>query len=518
MEPVTRLLLGDLFTRGARIYPDRIAIVDGDRTLTFKEVNERANRLCHWMQELGLIRGDRVAILSTNTLEYIECIGAAAKAGLIVVPVNYRLHGNEISYILQDSGARLAVIGPEFVPILSRIQRELPDLVHIAVFGPDKHDYPSYDDVIAGRSLEEIEQAGLGEDDLIALMYTAAVGGRPRGAMMSHRSFVYQSVQVALAVGARPQDTYLNLLPLFHTMDLSLAMTFFQLGARNIMIDAFDPYEAAVLINEQGVTFIGEFAPMASQILDAAIEHDIDLSSVRKIFGLDSTETVRAYMRRYPELMWVGGYGQTETHGLVTVDIVANIDELDRRPAIPGRPASLSLVRIVDEEDNDVAGGETGEILVRGPSVTSGYWRLPELTSQITRNGWLHTGDLGRMDLDGYVWFVDRKPEKDLIKTGGENVYPEEVELVLQEHPSVLEVCVIGVSDPEWSEAVKAIVVLDDAGKLPTASELGDFCRERLASYKKPKHIAFVSSLPKTADGAMDRKAIKSAYGNTTTK
>ncbi len=514
----TRLSLGDVFTRGARIYPDRIAIVDGDRKLTFKEVNERANRLRHWMQEVGLTDGDRIAILSKNNLEYIECFGAAAKAGLIVVPINYRLHSTEIIYILQDSGARLVLIGSEFVPTLSRIQRELPELVHIAVFGPDKHDFLSYDDVIVAGSPAEIEQAAVGEDDLIALIYTAAVGGRARGAMMSHRNFVYQSAQLALAVGATPQDTYLNLLPMYHTMDLSLAMTFFQLGARNIMVDAFDPYAAAVLINEHGVTFIGEFSPMGGQIYDAAIEHNIDLSSVRKILGLDSPETVRAYMRRYPGLVWVGGYGQTETHGLVTVGTVANIDQLDRRPAIPGRPVSLSLVRIVDDDDNDVAGGETGEILVRGPSVTSGYWRLPELTSQVTRNGWLHTGDLGRMDLDGYVWFVDQKPEKNLIKTGGENVYPEEVEFVLRQHPSVLEVCIIGVPDPKWSEAVKAVVVLDDAGKLPTASELVDFCLERIASYKKPKFITFVSSLPKTADGAIDRQAIKSAYGNTATE
>lgn len=512
MSSVQQLVLGDVYTRCARIHSDRLAVADKDGGLTFKEVNDRACRLAHALRNFGLVHGDRVAIFSTNNLEYIECVGAVAKAGLILVPINFRLQAAEISFLLADSGARLVLIGSELLPTLEEVRGDLPSLEKIVVFGQVDNDYVAYDDLLAQRSFSEKEEAQVAEDDLVALMYTAAVGGRPRGAMMTHRSFVYQSVQVALATGIGGKDTYINLLPMFHTMDLSLAMTFFHLGALNIVLDRFDATAAAELIEKYRVTFVGEFAPMAAQILDAATEHNIDLSSVRRIFGLDSPDTVRAYLKHYPDLIWLGGYGQTETHGLVTVHGIRSVDELDRRPAIPGRPGPLNLVRIVDEDDSDVATDQVGEIVVRGPNVAVGYWQLPEATSQATRNAWHHTGDLGRLDADGYLWFVDRKPEKDLIKTGGENVYPHEVERILEQHPAVLQVCVIAVPDPEWSEAVKAVVVLE-SGTSATELELIEFCRERIASYKKPKHVVFAQALPKAPDGTVDRQAIKHAYG-----
>lgn len=512
MAPVQLLLLGDIYTRCARLYPDRCAVVAGQRALNFQEVNERAIRLANALRECGLVHGDRVAILCANSLEYLECVGGVAKAALVLVPINCRLQPSEICLLLSDSGARLVFAGAEFIPTLEMIRSDLPALEHIVVVGSVEDALMPYQEFLEHAPSGDIEDPAIEEDDLVALMYTAAVGGRPRGAMITHRSFVYQSVQVALMAGIGAQDVYLNMMPMFHTMDLSLALAFFHLGATNVVLEHFDPAIAATLIEQHRVSFLGEFAPMAAQILQAATKRDIDLSSVRRVFGLDSADTVRAYLQRYPGLMWLSGYGQTETHGVVTLGTIGSIQELDQRPGIPGRPGPLNLVRVVDKDDNDVAAGETGEIVVRGPNVAVGYWGLPDVTSYVARNGWHHTGDLGRFDAGGYLWFVDRKPEKDLIKTGGENVYPEEVEHVLKEHPDVREVCVIGVADPEWSEAVKAVVVCKPTASL-SASDLIDFCRRRIASYKKPKHVEFVQDLPKTADGPIDRQAVKNMYG-----
>jgi long-chain acyl-CoA synthetase len=505
------LLLGDVYTQCARLYPDRCAVIEGRRSLGFQEVNERAIRLASALRGRGLVQGDRVAILCANNLEYLECIGAAAKAALVLVPINFRLRPAEIRFLLSDSGARLVFAGTEFVPTLEEIRTDLTTLENIVVFGPAEPGQIPYQELLE-HAPSIIEDQAAEEDDIVALMYTAAVGGQPRGAMMTHRSFVYQSAQIALAAGIGMQDVYLNMLPMFHTMDLSLALAFFHMGATNVILGRFDPAIAAALIEQHRVSFLGEFAPMAAQILNAATERGTDLSSVRRIFGLDSPDTVRAYLQRYPGLTWLSGYGQTETHGVATLGAIGSIQELDRRPGIPGRPGPLNLVRVVDKDDHDVAVGETGEIVVRGPNVAVGYWGLPDVTSYVGRNGWHHTGDVGRLDADGYLWFVGRKPEKDLIKTGGENVYPEEVEHVLKQHPDVREACVIGVADPEWSEAVKAVVICEPDASL-TALDLIDFCRQRIASYKKPKHVEFVQDLPRTADGQMDRQAIKSMYG-----
>lgn len=512
MAPVQPLLLGDIYTRCARLHPDRCAVVAGERALNFQEVNERAIRLANALRQCGLVRGDRVAILCANSLEYLECVGAVAKAAFILVPINFRWQPSEIGFLLSDSGARLVFAGAEFVSTLEMIRSDLPALEHIVVVGAAEDALMPYQEFLERAPSGDAEDPGIEDDEPVALMYTAAVGGRPRGTMLTHRSFVYQSVQLALMAGIGAQDVYLNMMPMFHTMDLSLALAFFHLGATNVILEHFDPAIAAALIEQHRVSFLGEFAPMAAQILEAATKLDIDLSSVRRIFGLDSADTVRAYLQRFPGLMWLSGYGQTETHGVVTLGTVGGVEELDQRPGIPGLPGPLNLVRVVDEDDNDVAAGETGEIVVRGPNVAVGYWGLPDVTSYVGRNGWHHTGDLGRFDAGGYLWFVDRKPEKDLIKTGGENVYPEEVERVLREHPDVREVCVIGVADPEWSEAVKAVVVSESTASV-SAADLIDFCRRRVASYKKPKHVEFVQDLPRTSDGSIDRQAVKNMYG-----
>jgi long-chain acyl-CoA synthetase len=513
MDPVQQLTLGDVYTRCADLYAERTAAVGNADTRTFQQVDENARRLADSLHQQGLARGDRIAILSLNNLEYLECIGAAATAGLVLVPINFRLQEAEIGFVLADSGARLIFAGAEFVPVVERLRAGLPELEHVVVFDREQPQHPCYGDILAEGRDRERPGTSVTEDDLIALMYTAAVSGRPRGAMMTHRSFVYQNAQLALTTGIGEHDVNLNVLPMFHTMGLSVALTFFHLGALNVVLDRYDPSAAAEMIEAHRVTFLAEFSPMAAQILDAATRNGVDLSSLRQVFGLDTPATIRAYLEQFPGLTWLSGYGQAETHGLVCVHRVRNVDELEKGTTTVGRPGPLNLVRIVDDNDDEVRRGQDGEIVVRGPNVSVGYWRQAEATGQTTRGGWHHTGDLGRLDAGGCLWFAGRKAEKDLIKTGGENVYPEEVEGALKQHPGVSDVCVIGVADPEWTEAVKAVIVRAP-GAFPGSAELIDFCKQKIASYKKPRHLVFVETLPKSPSGAIDRRAVKDLYGD----
>lgn len=512
---IQQLTLSDVYVRASRLYRNRPAVIEGNRTILFGELNEQANRLAHALRRLGITHGDRVAILSLNNLEYLVCIGAVAKLGAVLVPINFRLQPSEISFMLEDSEARLLLVQPSFLQAIEGIQDSLPALQHIVVFGEALAGTFAYADLLQNGRDEEATDPAVTEEDLIALMYTAAIDGRPRGAMMNHRSFVYQNVQMGLILGITSEDVYINLMPLFHTMDLSFALAALHHGASNVILSNFDGQTAAQMIELHHVTIIGEFAPMATRILEAASEKSVNLSSVRAIFGLDSRATVQNYLERFPTLTWYCGYGQTETHGLVASAPIRTVADLELRPGMPGRPAPMNPVRIVDENDQDVPPGEVGEIVVRGPNVAVGYWKLPEITAHVTRKGWHHTGDLGRLDVDGWLWFVDRKGEKDLIKTGGENVYPQEVERVVSQHPAVQQVCVIGIADPQWFEAVMAIVVLKPEATV-TATELIEFCRQRMASYKKPRFVTMVESLPRTPAGALDRQAVKRLYSNDT--
>jgi long-chain acyl-CoA synthetase len=270
----------------------------------------------------------------------------------------------------------------------------------------------------------------------------------------------------------------------------------------------FDPAECARTIEAEKATTFAEFAPMLMNLLDKAAETGTSLSSLRAVIGLDTAETIGRFDKTCPDAWFWAVYGQSETSGLVT------LSRWRERPGSAGQPTPLNVIAVVDELDQPVATGQVGEIVVRGPMVFCGYWRREEDNKVTFRNGWHHTGDMGRFDAEGYLFYAGRSPAKELIKPGGENVYPAEVEKVIGEHAAIAEVSVIGVPDPQWGEAVKAVCVCRP-GKSVVASDLAEFVASKLARYKKPKHVVFVDTLPKTAAGAIDRTAVKQAHGGT---
>ena len=284
------------------------------------------------------------------------------------------------------------------------------------------------------------------------------------------------------------------------------SLTMMQAGGRNVLISRYDPKAAGKTIDREKVTFIGNFPPILSQLLDAQAAGECSLSSLKNVIGVELPETVKRFEGLGAGRFWLA-YGQTETMGLTCMS--PNTE----RPGSAGRPGPLVDMKIVDEFDRECAAGTPGEIVIRGPLVFEGYWEDTELTQQTLRGGWHHTGDIGRLDEEGFLWFVGRKAEKELIKPGGENVYPVEVEKVIMEHPGIREVSVIGVPDPKFGEGIKAVCVLNPGARL-SERELIDFVAGRIARYKKPGYVAFVDTLPKKEDGSIDRQRVKAQYGS----
>jgi long-chain acyl-CoA synthetase len=286
-------------------------------------------------------------------------------------------------------------------------------------------------------------------------------------------------------------------------------MAVFHAGGKNVVVTRFDPSETLDHIEKSKVTMIGCFPPMLNKLLESTAQANYDLSSLRHIRGIEDLETIRKFKEKFGTEFWTA-YGQTETAGAVTI-----CPYFERLGSV-GKSSPISKINIVDEYDCPVGSNTEGEILVRGPLVFKGYWNETEMTRHTLREGWHHTGDVGRMDEQGYLWFIKRKAEKELVKSGGENVYPKEVEEVIREHPQIKEVAVIGVRDKEWGEAVKAICVLESPETV-TPQELIDFLADKIAKYKRPKYIEYVDSLPTLKDGRLDREKIKALFGNSQT-
>jgi len=308
-----------------------------------------------------------------------------------------------------------------------------------------------------------------------------------------------------LQFGLGPNDTNICILPLFHIAGLSLALAVMYAGGKNVMIDRFDAERTLEMIEKEKGTIFYQFPPILKMVTEKYGECSCDISSIRIVGGLDSKENIQAFLRIAPKAKFWTGYGQTEVLGV-------SLSPTDERPGSAGMVCSLARVAILDDDDVKVTAETTGEICVRSPTVFLGYWRREEETRYTFRNSWHHTGDLGYLDEDGYLWYVDRKPEKELIKSGGENVYPVEVEKAILEHEDVVEVSVIGVPDPNWGEAIKAVCVLRSGSALGSR-ELIEFVASKISSYKKPKHVVFVDALPKTPGGEIDRESIKREMG-----
>lgn len=492
----------DVYSRNALIYKNRIAVQSERGKVTYEELLDQSLRVAGWFKARGVKKGDRIAVLAKNDSQFFPLLGGLSAIGAIMVPINFRLSAEEVAHNLTNTEPVGIVVDPDFEKMVLELRSLYPSLREFITYGQGGGGYQPFEALLRGEPTSPVLLDG---DDPLVIMHTAAVQGKARGAVISHHNLISCSIQNIALMGLTPEDAYLNILPLFHIAGMIGALIMMHVGGRNVMISKFDPKGAGKLIDQEKVTMIGDFPPILLQLLDEQIKGEFTLSSLKHIFGVDLQETVKRFEGLGYGQFWLA-YGQTETMGLTSV--CANRE----RPGCAGKPGPLVELKIVDEFDREVEKGRVGEILVRGPLVFHGYWREEELTNHTFREDWHHTGDLGRLDEDGYLWFAGRKAEKELIKTGGENVYPVEVEKVILEHPNVKEVSVIGVPDPKFGEGIKAVVVLKGGTQL-TPQELIDFVASRIARYKKPGYVEFVDSLPKKEDGSIDRPKVKELYG-----
>ncbi len=455
----------DLFKRNGKIYKNRIAIQTEKQQISFGKLFDQVNILAGSLNRKGIKKGDRIAVLAKNYPQYLTLMGGIAASGAIMVPINFRLTADEIGYNLTNTQPAMICVDPDFEKTILDLRSLCPSVRDYVTFGPGGEKYEPFDSLLSGQPFKAIDLSG---DDPYIIMHTAAVQGKPRGAIISHHNLITCSIQSIGLLGLTPQDAYLNILPLFHIAGMMAS-------------------------------------PILLQLLDEASKGEFSLSPLRHVLGIELPETVKRFENLGHGQFWLA-YGQTETMGLTC--ICSNRE----RPGCAGKPGPLVNVKIIDEFDQELEMGKVGEILIQSPMVFHGYWGEEELTRHTFRDGWHHTGDAGRLDEDGFLWFAGRKAEKELIKPGGENVYPVEVEKVILEHPSISEVSVIGVPDPKFGEGIKAVCVLKSKAKL-TEQELIDFVAGRIARYKKPGYVQFVDSLPKKGDGSIDRAKVKELYG-----
>ena len=494
----------DLINRNAVCYGNRPAWLDVEdkRALSFADIKQQVDRLAAGLQKQGVQKGERVGVLGKNSLDYFLLYGAAAAIGAIILPINWRLSAEEVIFNLNDGGPKLLCVDPEYQSMIGSAKGRLPSVQRFFNLKPPGGDFNDFNDLLTSSA--GFQPADVSDADGLVIIHTAAVAGRPRGALLTHRNFIGANIHLNLLMHLSPQDVHLNLLPLFHVGGLFMATMTFHAGALNLNMSKFDAAQAVDLIAEKNVTVLFDFSPILGSILDQQAKTGKEIGSLRHVIGLEGPEAIEKYQKQTGGTFYVM-YGQTETSAIAT------FGRYNDRPGSAGRTIPLADVKLVDENDRAVSAGQVGEIAVKGPMVFSGYWNLPEDTAHTFRGGWHHTGDLARFDEDGFLFYAGRKPEKELIKPGGENVYPAEVEKAILEHPAVEMTVVFGVPDPKWKEGIKAVCKLK-AGQKLDAKDLIKFVGESIASYKKPQQVEFVAEMPLQANGSPDRAKVKELF------
>lgn len=504
--------LRDVINDNAGRYANKIAFKFGDKSYTFRQVNQRINSLINALSDMGIRKGDRVGILAYNCPSYFEMFGLA-KAGRVCVPLNYRCAARELSYLINNSEIAALVLESEFVEVLKSIRHELKSV----------REFVCLDDIVDGmRSYEHLIESYPPDEptddvepgDPCILFYTSGTTGQPKGAVHTHRSVMSDGTMPHR--GLSSDDIVLCVMPFFHTGGSAAHLIpAFAAGATSIIHSKFDETFVLETIEKERVTYTFLVPSMILRLLEHPDLARYDLSSLHSIGYTGSPIPIEVLRRGVARLgqVFFQELGQTETLNMTVLrkeehKLEGSPEEL-RRLESAGRPSGEGELRIVDDYGRDVPLGEPGEIVARSERVMQGYWRMPEETARVMRDGWLRTGDVGRMDEDGYVYLVDRK--KDMIISGGENIYSREVEEVLYMHPAVLEAAVVGVPDAQWGEAVKAVVTLKPGAEV-CEEEVIDFCKGQMASYKKPRSVEFWAELPKTASGKIRKDVIRERY------
>ncbi len=501
------------------ITPRRLAVVDGDRRFTYRELAARVRHLAAGLQRRGIGRGDRVAVLSFNRVETLEALFALARLGAIMVPLNWRLTPPELAVQLADSAPGLMIADAEHRDLATSAAAEARITMPLVLIGDE------YEEAV--RTPQEGNAVGAFDDPLI-IMYTSGTTGRPKGAVLAQGTQLWNSLNIGTAIGLTYRDVTLTVLPMFHIGGLGLyALPTLHVGGRLIIQRTFDPEETCRLLRDEGVTAMFGVPAIYQVLLQTPAFQQRDYSGVR--FGVGGAPCPLPVIEEFEQrgLLLQQGFGLTETAPTATL---LPPEDAFRKKGSVGPPTLHVEARVVDDAGCDLPPGEIGEICLRGPNLFLGYWGLPEATAEVFsppeqpddpaasaqrasgdyRGWWFHTGDLGYADDEGFLYVADRK--KDMIISGGENIYPAEVEQVLYQHPAVLDAAVIGIPDTRWGEAAMALVVLRPEARA-TAEEIIAACQGRLARYKIPRRVAFVDVLPRNAAGKVLKRVLRETYG-----
>lgn len=503
----------DLLSSRARLTPNREALLythTGER-FTYAQLNARANRAANFMRErFGVQKGDRVSILAHNSVAYIDLFYGLAKLGAIFAPLNWRLTARELEYIVNDCEPKVIIVGPDFVNTFDEMRASVQAEYIVGIEGAQIDGTSSYETELARASDAEPAQPESSDDDTYCILYTSGTTGKPKGALLPHRQILWNCINTVVSWGLTENDVSPVLTPLFHAGGLFAFLTpLLYVGGRLVLARTFDAEASLRAIDDERCTVVLGVPTLFQMWLGAPYFFQAKFDSVR--FFISGGATLPLPLRQ----SWVQAKGGVFRQGYGLTEVGPNCfsmtdEESVQKAGSVGKPIFHSQMRLVDPQTGkDVAVGESGELLIHGPHVCAGYWRNPEATADALREGWFHTGDMARRDEDGYYYIVGRF--KDMIKSGGENVYAAEVETVFRDHPAVQDAALIGQPDEKWGEVGLMIVILKP-NQQATEAELQRFCDARLARFKIPKRIVFAETLPYTPYGKVEKAKLREKY------
>ena len=516
------LLVNDFLRRAAKLYGPSEAVVDGDLRFTWAEFNARVNQQAHALLDVGLGKGDRVAIIAPNSHQFLETFYATAAIGAVVVPMNYRLVPSDFQYMLEHSGARVALVDAEFIHLVDEVRNNLTTVEQFIAIpygdAPIGDGWTDYEAWIAGQSTAQPPDPGLAETDLLSINYTSGTTARPKGVMITHRNAYINAYNFIAHLRISQDDVEMWTLPMFHANGWGGPYAITAMGGKHVVLRTPDAQDIYRVIQDEGCSFACMAPAVLARVLEFERKDEYELT-VRPRFTVAGAPPPQAFIERLErEIGWefIQIYGLTETSPILTVSEVkpylgADEEAYFSTKVRAGHDVIGVEVKVVRDSGREVAWDdvEVGEVVARSNVVLKGYWQQQEETDQVIVEGWFHTGDMATVNQDGYINIVDRA--KDVIISGGENISSIEVEDVLYDHPSVLEAAVIGIPSEQWGETPLALIVPRE-GQQVTRDDIVAHCRAKMAGFKIPRTVEFVETLPRTATGKLKKFELREAY------